>query len=106
MDLPVPPSRAANEIAADVFLYTRDGDFGYQNLTADLPDDAREKRMDPVDEASGLLGALPDLTAVAAGPRGLRRVLMSERKKQLPHDPAAAFAGPSSSPRRPCARGA
>ncbi|MGY2702805.1 DEAD/DEAH box helicase [Nocardioides sp. HB32] len=83
MDLPVPPSRAANEIAADVFLYTRDGDFSYQNLTADLPDDAREKRMDPVDEARGLLGALPDLTAVGTGPRGLRRVLMSERKKQL-----------------------
>ena len=41
----MPPSRATNEItAADVFLYTRDGDFGYQNLTADLPDDATARR--------------------------------------------------------------
>ena len=31
----------------------------------------------------GPAGALPDLTAVATGPRGLRRVLMGERKKQL-----------------------
>lgn len=83
MDLPVPPSRAANEIAADVFLYTRDGDFSYQNLTADLPDDLGANKVDAVDEARSLLDALPDLTAVAAGPRGLRRVLMSERKKQL-----------------------
>lgn len=83
MDLPVPPSKAANEIAADIFLYTRDGDFSYQNLTADLPDDAGTKKVDAVDEARSLLDALPDLTAVAAGPRGLRRVLMSDRKKQL-----------------------
>lgn len=83
MNLPVPPSRASNEIAVDVFLYTRDGDFGYQNLTADLADDAHDHVLDPVAEARGLLCNLPDLTAVSAGPKGLRRVFMGERKKQL-----------------------
>ena len=83
MKLPIPPSRASSEIAADVFQYTRDGDFGYQNLTADLAEDARAQVPDPVGEARGLLVQLPDLTAVGTGPKGLRRVFMGERKRQL-----------------------
>jgi hypothetical protein len=83
IELAVPPSRSSHEIAADVFLYTRDGDFAYQNLTTDLPDDAREKGIDPVEEARNLVASLPDLTVVGSGPTGLRRILMSERKRQL-----------------------
>lgn len=83
MNLPLPPSRVLNEVAADVFLYTREGDFSYQNLTADLPDEARSNVIDPVEEASAIVQTLPDLTVVGSGPKGLRRILMSERKKKL-----------------------
>lgn len=83
MNLPLPPSRISNEVAADVFLYTREGDFSYQNLTADLPDGASANVIDPVAEARSIVHSLPDLTAVDSGPKGLRRILMSERKKRL-----------------------
>lgn len=83
MNLPLPPSRASKEIAADVFLYTREGDFSYQNLTADLPEDATASIVDPVEVAADIVQHLPDLTAVGSGPKGLRRIFMSERNRRL-----------------------
>lgn len=81
--LPIPQARNPRELAADVFLYTRGGDYAYQNLTTDIPPKDLTDVIDPVDEAAKLLGALPDLTAVSRPPSGLRRLLMTDRRKQL-----------------------
>jgi hypothetical protein len=83
VSLPLPRSRDAREIAADLFLYTRQGDFAYQNLTADLPADLGDAAPDPLAEARALLGALPDLAVTDAAPSGLRRLLQTRRQRRL-----------------------
>lgn len=83
MHLPIPRSGTTDEIAADVFLYTGDGDVGYQGLITDLPPGVHGPADDPIVEAHGLVRALPDLTAVTSEPRGIRRILMSTRKRNL-----------------------
>lgn len=73
------PSRASGTVAADVFLYTRDGDFGYANLLADVP--ASASSVDPLEEAVALVDELPDVHSVLAHPRGVRRLFQGERKR-------------------------
>lgn len=73
------PARSAGTVAADVFLYTRDGDFRYANLLADVP--ATALPGSPVDEAVALLAELPDVHSVLAHPRGIRRLFQSERTR-------------------------
>ncbi|MBL7500960.1 DEAD/DEAH box helicase [Frankia sp. CNm7] len=77
--LPVPRSPAATVIAADVFLYSRDGDFAYESLVADLPADLGVA--DPLAEARELVVGLPELVALdTLG--GLRRLLMGRRQRR------------------------
>lgn len=78
IDIVLPP-RSAGTVAADVFLYTRDGDFGYANLLADVP--ASAASASPIDEAAALPAALPDVHSALAHPRGVRRLFQSERKR-------------------------
>lgn len=84
MDIPVPPSEPGTEIAADVFLYTKEGDFSYQKLTADAPHDAG-RRVDAVEDARDFVVALPDITMVSNehDPRRMARAVISDRKRQL-----------------------
>lgn len=81
--LPVPRSPAAGLIAADVLLYSREGDFAYDNLIADLP--AERDAADPLTEARELLASLPDLVAVdtPGGPRRLFRDGRQHRRDDL-----------------------
>jgi hypothetical protein len=58
---------------------TRDGDFGYANLLADVP--ASAASASPIDEAVALIAALPDVHSVLAHPRGVRRLFQGERKR-------------------------
>jgi len=83
LDLPIPPSRASHELAADVFLYTRAGDFAYQNLTTDLPPESVPAPTDPIEDARKLIDRLPELTAVGPGSKGIRNVFKSDRKRLL-----------------------
>lgn len=78
IDIVLPP-RSAGTVAADVFLYTRDGDFGYSNLLADIPANAASAT--PVDEAIALIADLPEVHSVLAHPRGVRRLFQGERKR-------------------------
>ncbi|MEV4687434.1 DEAD/DEAH box helicase [Microbacterium sp. LWH3-1.2] len=75
------PARSAGKIAADVFLYTRDGDFGYANLVADVAEGAGAGT--PVEEAARLLGDLPEVHSVLSHARGVRRLFQGERKRLL-----------------------
>ncbi len=77
IDLAVPP-RSSGRVAADVFLYTRDGDFAYDNLVADVPEGG--PALSPLDEAVRLLDDLPDVRAGLRHPRGVRRLFQGERK--------------------------
>ncbi|MBD7957365.1 DEAD/DEAH box helicase [Microbacterium sp. Sa4CUA7] len=80
IDLALPP-RSGGRVAVDVFLYTRDGDVGYDNLVADIaePADAADARS-PIDEAVPLLDDLPQVRAVLHHPRGVRRLFQGERR--------------------------
>ena len=78
IDLVLPP-RSTGKVAADVFLYTRDGDFDYANLIADIPADA--VAVSPIEEATSLLDELPDVHRVLAHARGVRRLFQGERKR-------------------------
>lgn len=78
IDIVLPP-RATGTIAADVFLYTRDGDFGYANLLADVP--ASAASVDPLEDATALIDNLPNVHSVVAHPRGVRRLFQGERKR-------------------------
>lgn len=80
IDLVLPP-RSAGKVAADVFLYTRDGDYGYANLIADIPEGVRPAT--PVDDAVGLLGDLAEVHSVLSHARGVRRLFQGERKRLL-----------------------
>ncbi|WP_143547562.1 DEAD/DEAH box helicase [Rhodococcus sp. ACPA4] len=82
IELTVPASRDSGQIAVDAFLYTREGDFAYQNLIADLPPDLESLALDPRVEASRLVDQLDDQTVVEPRLAGLRRLLMSDRKKR------------------------
>ncbi|MCR2801852.1 DEAD/DEAH box helicase [Microbacterium sp. zg.Y818] len=77
IDLALVP-RSSGQVAADVFLYTRDGDFGYDNLVADIPEGV--PALTPLDEAVGLLDDLPVVRAGLRHPRGVRRLFQGERK--------------------------
>ena len=78
IDLVLPP-RSTGKVAADVFLYTRDGDVGYTNLMADIP--ANAVPVTPVEEATGLLDDLPDVHTVLTRSSGVRRLFQGERKR-------------------------
>lgn len=78
IDIVLPP-RSAGTVAADVFLYTRDGDFGYANLLANVPSSAQP--VGPIEESVTLLTDLPDVHSVLAHPRGVRRLFQGERKR-------------------------
>ncbi|WP_417563410.1 DEAD/DEAH box helicase [Microbacterium sp.] len=78
IDLVLPP-RSAGKLAADIFFYTRDGDYGYGNLIADVPESAVAG--DPIEEATLLLDQLPDAHAVVTHARGVRRLFRGERKR-------------------------
>lgn len=81
IDLVIPPGTSA-QIAADVFHYTREGDFAYRSFIAPMPAGVGVGRAGPIQEATELLDSLPDLSAVNAGPRGLRSLLQGERKRR------------------------
>lgn len=78
IDIVLPP-RSTGTVAADVFLYTRDGDFGYANLLADTPVTAASAS--PAEEAGALIAGLPDVHSVLTHPRGVRRLFQGERKR-------------------------
>ncbi|GEP47213.1 hypothetical protein MSA03_07210 [Microbacterium saccharophilum] len=78
IDIILPP-RSSGTVAADVFLYTRDGDFGYASLLADVPESAAS--VGPVEESVALIADLPDVHSVLAHPRGVRRLFQGERKR-------------------------
>lgn len=78
LDLVLPP-RSGGRLAADVFLYTREGDFGYGALIADIPEGA--PALAPVDEAVRLVEQLPGVHAVLSHARGVRRLFQGERKR-------------------------
>ncbi|WP_342001458.1 DEAD/DEAH box helicase [Microbacterium sp. LWH7-1.2] len=80
IDLVLPP-RSAGKVAADVFLYTRDGDFGYANLVADVPEGTGPGT--PVEVAARLSGDLPEVHSVLSHARGVRRLFQGERKRLL-----------------------
>lgn len=82
IDLALPPG-VSTELAADVFLYTRAGDFAYQNLTLDLPDDDVAALFDPLGEADAALPALREVAMVKERPKPIRRLFQSERKRRL-----------------------
>lgn len=83
IELALPPGSEAGSMAADVFLYTRDGDFAYRNVVVELPDDAVGTRLDPLVEAARLVDDLPVVAVVVKKKfSGLRRLLSSERKKR------------------------
>ncbi|MFB7884480.1 DEAD/DEAH box helicase [Microbacterium sp. NPDC056057] len=75
------PARSAGKVAADVFLYTRDGDFGYANLVGDVPEGVGSGT--PVEEAARLLSDLPEVHSVLSHARGVRRLFQGERKRLL-----------------------
>ncbi len=72
------PPRSAGKVAADVFLYTWDGDFAYGNLVADVPASGVEGT--PLEEAARFIDALPEVRSVIAHARGVRRLFQAERK--------------------------
>lgn len=72
------PAGARGPIAADVFLYTRDGDFAYGSVVGELPDPGLASR--PIDDVGDLLDALPPGGSGLAHPRGVRRLFQGERK--------------------------
>ncbi|MDL5352438.1 DEAD/DEAH box helicase [Microbacterium sp. zg-YB36] len=73
------PARSAGKVAADVFFYTRDGDFGYDSLVADLAVDIVS--VTPVEEAGRLVEDLPEAHSVLPHSRGVRRLFQGERKR-------------------------
>ncbi|WP_137875462.1 DEAD/DEAH box helicase [Rhodococcus sp. Q] len=110
VEIPVPRGAITDRIAADVFLYTRSGDFAYRNLVTDLPADALSGRTDPVAEAASLIPDLQPVAVVSQRFGKVRRMLMTERRKRaaslmalLAPDPqlqpvAAALAGHEAEP--------
>ena len=78
IDLVVPP-RSTGTVAADIFLYTRDGDVGYANVMADIP--ANASPATPLEETAGLLDDLPDGRVVLTRSSGVRRLFQGERKR-------------------------
>ena len=82
IEVAVPPGSDTGRIAADVFLYTRDGDFAYRNLVAELTTDAVHTRCDPLLEVATMIDALPVVATVVRKASGLRRLLSSERKRR------------------------
>lgn len=80
LDLPLPQGAAkASAVAVDLFLYSKDGDFGYSNVTTALTGDLEEPRH--VDDAVARIHALPHSLSSIGEPRGLRSLLMSDRRK-------------------------
>ncbi|MBO0981612.1 DEAD/DEAH box helicase [Microbacterium sp. SD291] len=77
IDLVLPP-RSFGRVAADVFLYTRDGDFSYASLATDIPATAS---VTPLEEATGLIDDLPEVHAVLSHAHGVRRLFQGERKR-------------------------
>lgn len=73
------PTRSAGTLAADVFIYTRDGDFGYANLTTEVP--ASIVDANPLDDVRALLDDLPAGQAGLSHTRGVRRLFRGERKQ-------------------------
>ncbi|WOQ69167.1 DEAD/DEAH box helicase [Microbacterium limosum] len=76
IDVAVVP-RSEGRVAAEVFLYTRDGDVAYGSVTADLPEVSAAPS--PLEEATTLLAGLPDRRSVLSHPRGVRRLFEGER---------------------------
>ncbi|WP_137872704.1 DEAD/DEAH box helicase [Rhodococcus sp. Q] len=82
VEIPVPRGADTDRIAADVFLYTRSGDFAYRNLVTDLPADALVGRSDPVADAAALIPDLRPVAVVTQRFGKVRRLLMTDRRKR------------------------
>jgi len=81
IDLVVPP-RSSGRVAADVFLYTRDGDFGYDNLVVDIEITAETPAArSPIEEAVALVEDLAAAHPALRHARGVRRLFQGERKR-------------------------
>lgn len=81
-EIPVPRGADTDRIAADVFLYTRSGDFAYRNLVTDLPADALAGHSDPVAAAADLILGLQPVAVITPRFGKVRRLLMTERRKR------------------------
>ena len=74
IDLPVPPARNGGDLAADLFVYTRRGDFAYASVVTVIPPGAAVAPPDPVVEAQVLAQRLPMSYATDTPMSGLRRL--------------------------------
>ncbi|MFW0794719.1 DEAD/DEAH box helicase [Gordonia sp. CPCC 205515] len=105
LPLPHPSSPVATDLAADVFVYTRDGDFAYQNLVTDLPVDEEPAGRDPVEAARDLLTDLEPTPSTNGGGKrrgsGKRRRTLAELLPHAAPDPHLADVAAALAPGRP-----
>lgn len=84
------PRGSTGRLAADVFLYSRDGDIGYASVTGDAPDIVDGGT--PVDDARVLSRDLPAGRAALGHSRGVRRLFQGPRTR-VREDIAPLIAG-------------
>lgn len=84
MDLPTPPRTRSNELAADLLLYARGGDFAYQNLTTEIPEGTSAfNAAEVAEDAKKLVCKLKPSTAFVSPPGRVRRLFQSQSKRTL-----------------------
>ncbi|KXP08706.1 DEAD/DEAH box helicase [Tsukamurella pseudospumae] len=76
--IPVPHKSPPGPVAADIFLYTRGGDFAYSNVVTVIPE-----RLDPpkdaVEESREAIARLHGVATVTKSIGRVRKLMMSER---------------------------
>ncbi|KXP14338.1 hypothetical protein AXK60_20510 [Tsukamurella pseudospumae] len=81
LEIPVPQGSAAGLIAADLFLYTRSGDWAYDNATTAIPQDL-STRVNPIQEAQSAIEQLQPVATVVKPLGRIRKLLMSEHRQR------------------------
>lgn len=79
--IPVPHNSPPGPVAADLFLYTRTGDFAYANLVTEIPEGA-EPTKSAIEESREAITRLHAVATVTKPIGRVRKLLMSERRQR------------------------
>ncbi|RDH13412.1 DEAD/DEAH box helicase [Tsukamurella pulmonis] len=79
--IPVPHNSPPGPVAADLFLYTRSGDYAYANLMTEIPEGG-EPAKDAIEESREAIARLHGVATVTKSIGRVRKLMMSERAQR------------------------
>lgn len=80
LELPLPSVDREGDLAVDLFLYTKRGDFSYRSVVTSIPAEAIVRKVSPVVEAHHLVARLPEVVTAVPRMSAFHRLFRSDRQ--------------------------